>query len=168
MIRDNQLDVNKIWKQEIANITSGYESLLIGQIPLIDQCEMWKCTGELQQIAHIQSEESLNYMQLMGEDEKEDQFRGPDWHDELPSSASGDQGEIKQQIQANDPNIIEEVQMLNDLAADGDVDAQLTLFNMYLQGAPDMGIDRNPALAQHYYDQVDRHIQQHGMHDLNA
>jgi hypothetical protein len=37
--------------------------------------------------------------------------------------------------------------MLNDLALGGDIDAQLTLFNMYLQGAEDMGIERNPVMA---------------------
>ena len=42
---------------------------------------------------------------------------------------------------------LDEVQMLNDQAGGGDIDAQLTLFNMYLQGAEDMGIERNPLMA---------------------
>ncbi len=56
-------------------------------------------------------------------------FRGPEWHDQF--GENGLEG-IKEQIKVNDPLALEEVQMLNDLAAGGDLEAQLTLFNMYL------------------------------------
>lgn len=38
--------------------------------------------------------------------------------------------------------------MLNDQASNGRIEASLDLFNIYLVGAQEMGIDRNPELAR--------------------
>ena len=57
--------------------------------------------------------------------------------------------------------------MLNEMAGNGQVDASLTLFNFYMQGAEDMGLDRDPALANHYLNQVNQHVERNGLGDMN-
>lgn len=76
----SNLDINNLWKKELTNLTSDFERMLVGQIPIIDQCEMWKCTSELQRIAHAESQESIEYMQL-ADGSFDETFRGPEWHD---------------------------------------------------------------------------------------
>ena len=68
--KDHNLDVNKIWKS--TNVTNG---LLLGQIPFINQCE--KCSEELLEIAHEESYNSIEYMQVEAETFM-DLFNGPD------------------------------------------------------------------------------------------
>ena len=57
--------------------------------------------------------------------------------------------------------------MLNDMSLNGNIDASLSLFNLYLQGAEDMGIDRDPRMAQRYLNQINDYINQNGLQNLN-
>jgi hypothetical protein len=60
------------------------------------------------------------------------------------------------------------VQVLNDLADMGQIDASLQLFNMYQLGANNMGVDRDMHQTQRYYNQIEHYINENGLINLDA
>lgn len=57
--------------------------------------------------------------------------------------------------------------MLTEAADNGQIDASLALFNVYMQGEQAVGLDRNPAMANRYIDRINQHIERHGIEGLN-
>lgn len=56
------MDINQIWR-DINNESDDIQKMLIMQIPIIDQCELWKCSIRMQEIAHEESLAAIDYMQ---------------------------------------------------------------------------------------------------------
>jgi hypothetical protein len=50
LLLENQIDINRLWKSGLD--PEDTIEILTGQIPFIDQCELWRCTERLQEIAH--------------------------------------------------------------------------------------------------------------------
>lgn len=94
-----------------------------------------------------------------------DFFQGPDIIDQRRGESIDD--EIQDSIRGGDALALEEVQLLNDLAGNGQIDASLQLFNMYLQGAEEMGVDRDLQVANQYLGQINEYIDQNGLANLD-
>lgn len=71
-----------------------------------------------------------------------DLYQTPDERDQVVEEYADIDEEVQDTIKG-DTLALEEVQMLNDMARNGQVEASLSLFNLYLQGAEGMGIDRD-------------------------
>ena len=82
------------------------------------------------EIAHLESLNAIEYMQTeVGT--FVDFFKGPDEIDAQMDHANDIKGEIQDGIKGN-ALALEEVQMMDEMAVNGQIDASLSLFNMYL------------------------------------
>jgi TPR repeat protein len=57
--------------------------------------------------------------------------------------------------------------MLAEAADNGQIDASLALFNIYMQGEQAVGLDRDPVMANRYIDRINHHIERFGIDGLN-
>lgn len=111
MLFEQNVDVNKLWRSARGgNITienTTLKKMMLGQIPFIDQCELWRCTEHLQEIAYQESLNAIDFMQVeLGT--FLDLFNGPDDIDNKYGNYEDIEGEVQETIKG-DTQALEEV-----------------------------------------------------------
>mmetsp|Transcript_19412 Transcript_19412/g.18517 ORF Transcript_19412/g.18517 Transcript_19412/m.18517 type:complete len:201 (+) Transcript_19412:413-1015(+) len=138
----NHTDFNEVWRevgldfheQEEITQEEQLKYLLLGQIPIIDQCNLKECSRKLQEVAFLQSNLALDYLQ-----------EEVGFYDDLlidPDQLSLETSEYQSYVQ-NGFDFTDELTVLNDMALNGNPNAGLSLFNLYYQGNAEVGINRD-------------------------